>query len=76
MRIPGGLVLLEKQKSVNGILVPIAHDQRAHDYVPSSFARGSTRGSAATLSHTVYLGRNHPFSLGQRLKHVDLLEMT
>ena len=48
VRIPGGLVLLEKQNSVNGILVPVAHNQCAHDYVPSS----STRGTASTLSHT------------------------
>ena len=31
VRIPGGLVLLEKQKTVNGILMPVAHDQHAHN---------------------------------------------
>ena len=46
VRIPGGLVLLEKQNAVNGILVLVAHNQRAHDYVPSF----STRYNASTLS--------------------------
>ena len=51
MRIPGDLVLLEKQKSVNGTLAPVAHDQRAHDYLLSSSTRGHI-GRQSTLSHT------------------------
>ena len=51
MRIPGGLVVLEKQQSVNGILSPVSHDQRAHDHIPSS-SKGSSGGSKSTLSHT------------------------
>ena len=48
VRINGGLVLLEKQKTLNGVLVPVAYDQGAHDYVPSF----TTRRGASTLSHT------------------------
>ena len=48
VRIDGGLVLLEKQKTLNGVLVPVAYDQGAHDYVPSFI---TCRG-ASTLSHT------------------------
>ena len=51
MRIPGGLVVLEKQQSVNGVLSPVSHDQRAHDHIPSS-SNGSMGGSKSTLSHT------------------------
>ena len=51
MRIPCDLVLLERQKSVNGTLAPVAHDQRARDYLPSSSTRGHI-GRQSTLSHT------------------------
>ena len=46
--ISGGLDVLEKQKTVNGISVPVACDQRAHDYVPSF----CVRGKMSSLSHT------------------------
>ena len=51
MRIPGGLVLLEKQQSVHGILSPVVHDQRASDNIPSSSTRGHI-DRLSTLSHT------------------------
>ena len=38
----------KKQKTLNGILVPVAHDQGAHDHIPSF----TTRRGALTLSHT------------------------
>ena len=41
----------KKQNSVNDILAPVAHDQRAHDFLPSSSTRGSI-GKKSTLSHT------------------------
>ena len=47
----GFLVVLfywKNKKTVNGILVPVAHDQRVHDCVPIF----SILGGASTLSHT------------------------
>ena len=52
VRIPGGLVVLKKKDSVNGILVPVAHNQRAHDFIPSSSRRGTITGPASSPSHT------------------------
>ena len=51
LRIPGGLVVLEKQQSVNGILSPVTHNQHAHDHIPSFSTRGHI-GRQSTLSHT------------------------
>ena len=39
VRILGSLVLLEKQKIENDVIVSVAHDKGAHDYVPSWFNR-------------------------------------
>ena len=62
MRIDGGLVLLEKQKTLNGVLVPVAYDQGAHDYVPSF----TTRRGASTLSQSYTEGVHcEAWSVGQ-----------
>ena len=55
VRIRGGLVLLEKQLFVNGILSPVVHDQRAHDNIPSS----SPRGNIGRLDSLSYAERVH-----------------